>query len=183
MSGKWIFCRRAHQKWFSFSVLFFPSLFWSSQRALFRQSILRGGQCQFRCYCVNVSMAFPLFYATPYHTHHPSPITAPRKWFLLLVLQTELVVHTFHSNFHLAILSVWYIFSSPLPYRPPSRFFLFFFFAVLPPSQPTSSKSKLISSNQAHLSHVVRCQHFVAFPAMYTKNWLIKCKKSATCSV
>lgn len=114
-------------------------------------------------------------------THHPSP--PPRKWFLLLVLQTELVVHTFHSNFHLAILSVWYIFSSPLPYRPPSRFFLFFFFAVLPPSQPTSSKSKLISSNQAHLSHVVRCQHFVAFPAMYTKNWLIKCKKSATCSV
>lgn len=79
MSGKWIFCRRAHQKWFSFSVLFFPSLFWSSQRALFRQSILRGGQCQFRCYCVNVSMAFPLFYATPYHTHHPSPITAPSK--------------------------------------------------------------------------------------------------------
>lgn len=132
MSGKWIFCRRAHQKWFSFSVLFFPSLFWSSQRALFRQSILRGGQCQFRCYCVNVSMAFPFFMRPPITpiTHHPSP--PPRKWFLLLVLQTELVVHTFHSNFHLAILSVWYIFSSPLPYRPPSRYFCFFFCRFAP---------------------------------------------------
>lgn len=79
----------------------------------FRQSILRGGQCHFRCYCVNVSMPLPpaslaaclMPHASchfPHSTSNPSMCT---EWFLLLQLQTELVVHTFHSNFHLAILS------------------------------------------------------------------------------
>jgi len=95
------FLEGSRQKWFSFSG-FFPSPFRQpspSMASTFRQSILRGGQCQFRCYCVNVSMALP-----PPSLFSPKP-QALESGFCCCCLQTELVVHTFHSNFHLAILS------------------------------------------------------------------------------
>lgn len=39
---------------FLLPIAFGQAIGWAST---FRQSILRGGQCHFRCYCVNVSMA------------------------------------------------------------------------------------------------------------------------------
>lgn len=132
MSGKWIFCRRAHQKWFSFSVLFFPSLFWSSQRALFRQSILRGGHCQFRCYCVNVSMAFPLFYATPYHTHHPSPITAPSKVVFAVGAANRIGSSYISQQFPFGHIVSLVHFFKPSSLSPALSLFLFFFCRFAP---------------------------------------------------
>lgn len=111
-----------------------------------------------------------------------TPITAPSKVVFAVGAANRIGSSYISQQFPFGHIVSLVHFFKPSSLSPALSLFLFFF-AVLPPSQPTSSKSKLISSNQAHLSHVVRCQHFVAFPAMYTKNWLIKCKKSATCSV
>lgn len=160
---------RSRLKWFLFSGSFYLFFFLVLFRSSHGWRALSGSQ-----YCgadnailgVIVSMSrchflrhrLPLASCHfPHSTSNPSMCT---EWFLLLQLQTELVVHTFHSNFHLAILSGCrsspFVLSVHFPRffvdraRTESRLFLQF-----SDWQP-SGKSKLISCNQAHLSHVVR---------------------------